>query len=119
MPFEKGHKHGNRFDKDNQPSKEKVGRKKTADLLALLREALVKEVKEGVTVQDVIINKLVNTAGKGDLRAINMVLDRIHGKAVETVNTTNTNTTPTVYILPADNSKPPVTNEADVDTEIE
>ncbi len=114
MPFEEGNKLGNRFDSDNQPDKQKVGRKKKPDLIAVLEAALLKEVKEGVTMEDVIINQLMKLAGKGDLRAINSVLDRIHGKPDLRVQTEVTNVTPQILILPPQTDIRPYLNEADV-----
>lgn len=64
------------------------GRKGTMRLDALLREIIVEEIevkgKGRREVRDVILRVLAKKAMQGDLRAIEMVFDRIDGKPKET-----------------------------------
>ncbi len=112
MPFQKGHKHGNRFSSDKQP--EKNGRPRKPDLVKVLEELLTKELESGKTMEDVLMTRLLKMAQTGDLRAISMVMDRVHGKPKEFVENVVTNTTPQVIILPPETDIRPYLNEADV-----
>jgi hypothetical protein len=112
MPFAKGHKHGNRFTSEKQP--EKKGRPRKPDLIKELEAILLKEAPSGKPVQEILMGRLVKMASDGDLRAIAMVLDRVHGKPKENIEQTITHTSPQVIILPPETDIKPYLNEADV-----
>ena len=78
MPFEKGNKIGNRFKKGevNNPN----GRRNAAR--DILNKILDTEVEDR-TKREVLLDKLVSMANRGNLNAIKEVLDRTEGKSTE------------------------------------
>ena len=112
MAAPKGNQNGKKFGTDYQPE----NRRKPDTLTDVLKQLLFANDSSDL---EAIAGVLISEAKAGNIRAIQLIFDRLEGKAVETINTTSTNTLPVVYILPADNSKPPVTDEADVNTDIE
>ena len=78
MPFEKGNKIGNRFKKGevNNPH----GRRNAAR--DILNKILDTEVEDR-TKREVLLDKLVSMANRGNLNAIKEVLDRTEGKSTE------------------------------------
>lgn len=61
------------------------GRKKGKFMSTLIREALLVEDDDGVTLGERVAKALVDNAKKGDIYAIREVNDRIDGKAVQTI----------------------------------
>lgn len=90
MPFQKGHKYGNRFSMDNQP-KENGRPKKLPNLEKILASVLGKEDDNGVTEAQKIIEKLTDQAQKGNVRASEIIIDRGWGKPKQFVENVNTN----------------------------
>lgn len=64
--------------------------KGTKHLSTLLAESLLAvSSEESATDQEVIINKVIEMAKKGDMRAIALVWDRIEGRATQFINQTS------------------------------
>jgi ribosomal 50S subunit-associated protein YjgA (DUF615 family) len=91
-----------------------AGRPKgTRNLSTILREMLEEEIevnvegkKERKQFQEVIIRKLIKKASDGDIKAITEILDRVEGKAKQTVEQSGkTEQELTVRILDGDTSK--------------
>lgn len=83
-----------RFSKENQPPREKVGRKKKLPPLdTLLAEVLGQENAEGRTVAEGILNSLASSAlkGKGSekIQAANLLLSRAYGLPKQQVDLTS------------------------------
>jgi hypothetical protein len=111
MAFPKGHKFGNRFTADNQPKGK--GRPKKPDLIKVLEQLLVEDIGNGKTLEQALMFRLTKLASDGDVRALGMILDRIHGKPKESIDVTTTGV-PQVLILPPETDITPYLSEADV-----
>ena len=82
MPFEKGNKIGNRWKKGESGNPN--GRRNAAR--DILNKILDTEIDDR-TKREVLLDKLVNMANRGNLNAIKEVLDRTEGKSTEYVVT--------------------------------
>ena len=84
MPFQKGIRpNGSRNFKDSPELINKEGRpKKLPELDKLLIDVLSDE-KDGVTAAEAILRALRAKAAKGDVRAIELLLNRAYGKQIE------------------------------------
>ena len=60
--------------------------KKLPELDKLLAEVLGEENSDGITAADAILRKLRAMAAQGNIRAIELLLDRAYGKAKQTVD---------------------------------
>jgi hypothetical protein len=70
-----------------EPSRNPKGRpKKLPQLDVLLAEVLGEKNKDGVTAADMLLRKLRAMAAQGNIRAIELLLDRAYGKAKQTVD---------------------------------
>lgn len=104
----KGKTNGKTFTSEYQPE-----RKRQPDKLTpILKELLFCE-QNGITPADAIISKLIELALEGNLKAIQLIFDRIDGKPKETIESTHSGL-PKVIYLPADTGVQPYLNEADV-----
>ena len=82
MPFEKGNKIGNRWKKGESGNPN--GRRNAAR--DILNKILDTEIDDR-TKREVLLDKLVSMANRGNLNAIKEVLDRTEGKSTEYVVT--------------------------------
>lgn len=74
-----------RFSKDNQPPRDKVGRKKKIpELEELLIENMTEE-KDGLMAIDLVIKQLRKRAIQGDMKAIEYLINRVYGKMKEQI----------------------------------
>ena len=60
--------------------------KKLPQIDVLLAEVLGEENKDGITAADMLLRKLRAMAAQGNIRAIELLLDRAYGKAKQTVD---------------------------------
>ncbi len=70
---------GNTFSKDNQPNK-----RRGLSLVSKLKQMLANDPE---TVSN-ILQSVITKAESGDLKAVEMVLDRIDGKPIQTIDQT-------------------------------
>lgn len=87
---------------------------KLPDLMEKIAEVFSKENKDGVTVLDALLNKLVKMALDGNMSAMRELLDRGYGKPAQTVENINTGVIPQIIYLPSDTGVQPFLNESDV-----
>jgi len=78
---------GKGFDKHPENINRK-GRPKNLPGLAEALENLLNEEKDGKTALDAIVASLFNRAMKGDVRAIQELLDRAYGKVTQKIDAT-------------------------------
>lgn len=81
-PFKKGH--------DERRNMKGAPVKYIPQLEKLLTEILTEENSKGVEAIKVVLNTLRNKAIAGDIRAIELLLDRVYGKSKQTIDQ-NTN----------------------------
>jgi len=74
----------------NDPRINREGRPKLPTEIEIFAEIFAEE-KEGVTALEAIIKVLRSQASKGNLKAIEMVLDRLFGKVKQSIDIKNTN----------------------------
>ena len=72
--------------KKGQSGNPKGRPKKLPELDKLLAEVLGEENKDGITAADMLLRKLRAMAAQGNIRAIELLLDRAYGKAKQTVD---------------------------------
>jgi hypothetical protein len=63
--------------------------KGTRHLSTILSECLSRSTNDESTHEDIIINKVIEMAENGDMRAIELVWDRLEGKATQTIHQKN------------------------------
>lgn len=63
------------------------GRPKLPDIKAILEEVLG-EQKDGITAAEALMKKLRQMGAAGNIKAIEMLLDRAYGKPKQTIDTT-------------------------------
>ena len=73
------------------------GRPKLPDIKVLLEEVLG-EQKDGMTAAEALMKKLRSMGAAGNLKAIEMLLDRAYGKPKQTIDT-NIVSAPTITVL--------------------
>ena len=73
------------------------GRPKLPDIKAILEEVLG-ETKDGMTAAEALMKKLRSMGAAGNLKAIEMLLDRAYGKPKQTIDT-NIVSAPTITVL--------------------
>lgn len=102
-----------KFSKDYQPA----NRRKPDKITELLKATLQQPAPDtpDATKMQVIVNKLIELAASGNIRAIDIIFDRVEGKPLQQVTIEQTELQlPEIVILPANNSNPPVYNESDI-----
>jgi hypothetical protein len=88
MPFEAGQiPEGAKPFKKNDPRINRDGRPKLPDISEAL-EAVLNEEKDGLKALDAVLRALRNKAIKGDVRAIQELLDRAYGKSKQHIDHT-------------------------------
>lgn len=94
MPFSK-----------NDPNINRKGRPKKGETFAeaLEREASTEVNENGLTKRDALAKVLYKKASEGDLKAIEMIMDRVDGKPRQVVDQTNKNLTVNITQEDADN----------------
>ena len=73
------------------------GRPKLPDIKAILEEVLG-EQKDGITAAEALMKKLRQMGAAGNIKAIEMLLDRAYGKPKQTIDT-NITGTPVIKVL--------------------
>lgn len=91
MAFEKGNTYGNRFNKDKQPKVRKPrGLSKTTSIVEELKRLSIEEITDtkGKTKRrkEVLALKLFAMAMNGDIKAAQLIVDRLDGRAPEEIN---------------------------------
>ena len=76
----------------------KKGRPKLPDIKAILEEVLG-EQKDGITAAEALMKKLRQMGTAGNLKAIEMLLDRAYGKPKQTVDTNITGIRPVIKVM--------------------
>lgn len=100
-----------KFSKDYQPE----NRRKPNPITDKLRRLLKQPHNAEMTKAEAILNTLINEAIGGNVRAIQLIFERLEGKPLQAVSIEQTGgTLPEVIILPANNSKPPYYDESDI-----
>ena len=88
MPFESGQiPEGAKPFKKNDPRINRDGRPKLPDISEAL-EKVLNEEKDGLKALDAVLKALRNKAVKGDVRAIQELLDRAYGKSKQHIDHT-------------------------------
>lgn len=88
MPFEPGQMpEGAKPFKKNDPRINRAGRPKLPDISEAL-EKVLNEEKDGLKALDAVLKALRNKAIKGDVRAIQELLDRAYGKSKQSIDHT-------------------------------
>lgn len=100
-----------KFSKDHQPENRRKPNPLTGTLKELLKEPYNKEKNKG----EAILHTLINEAISGNIRAIQLIFERLEGKPLQAVTIEQTDfKLPDVIILPPNNSKPAVYREEDI-----
>lgn len=102
-----------KFSKDYQPA----NRRKPDKITELLKATLQQPAPDTPDVTNIqkIVNKLIELASGGNVRAIDIIFDRVEGKPLQQVTIEQSEIQlPEIIILPPNNSKPPVYNENDI-----
>ena len=81
-----------------QPSPNPKGRPKLPDIKAILEEVLG-EQKDGITAAEALMKKLRQLGASGNIKAIEMLLDRAYGKPKQTVDTNITGIQPVIRVM--------------------
>lgn len=81
-----------------QPSPNPKGRPKLPDIKAILEEVLG-EQKDGITAAEALMKKLRQMGAAGNIKAIEMLLDRAYGKPKQTVDTNITGIQPVIRVM--------------------
>lgn len=76
---------GNRFKKGQSGNPK--GRPKLPDIKAILEEVLSEKNDSGMTAAEALMKKLRSMGAAGNLKAIEMLLDRAYGKPKQTIDT--------------------------------
>ena len=74
------------------------GRPKLPDIKAILEEVLG-EQKDGITAAEALMKKLRQMGAAGNIKAIEMLLDRAYGKPKQTVDTNITGIQPVIRVM--------------------
>ena len=74
------------------------GRPKLPDIKAILEEVLSEKNDSGMTAAEALMKKLRSMGAAGNLKAIEMLLDRAYGKPKQTIDT-NIVSAPTITVL--------------------
>lgn len=110
MAATKGNKYGKQFGKDYQP----VNRRKPDSVTALLREYCSNE-ENGKTHYQRLVEKLVHAAVyDGNMKAIQIIFDRLDGKVIELVRAEVTSLNPQIVLIHPSEYKKPITDEAEI-----
>ena len=89
MPFQPGQiPEGAKPFKKGDPRINRDGRPKLPDISEAL-EKVLNEEEDGMTALDAVLKALRNKAKKGDVRAIQELLDRAYGKSKQSVDVTS------------------------------
>lgn len=101
-----------KFSKDYQPA----NRRKPDALTNILKDWLNKPYSNSdTTIGEKIVETLVNEAIGGNLKAIQLIWERVEGKPAQSIDLTQSNNgLPTVIYLPADTGVKPYYDEKDV-----
>ena len=100
-----------KFSKDYQPE----NRRKPDKLTPILKEWLNKPFAPDCTIGEKIVEVLINEAINGNLKAAQFIFERVDGKLTQSIEVEQTNfAPPKIIYLPADTSKPPVTDESQI-----
>ena len=99
-----------KFSTEYQPE----NRRKPDALTPILKEWLNKDYAENLTIGEKIVQTLVEHAVNGNLKAIQLIFERIDGKPLQAISIENEMELPEIIVLPANNAKPPVHDEKDV-----
>ena len=97
MPRKDIAKDGKPFTKDDSRIN-RAGRPKLPDIKAILEEVLG-ETKDGMTAAEALMKKLRSMGAAGNIKAIEMLLDRAYGKPKQTVDTNITGIQPVIRVM--------------------